>query len=95
MQQLPTGGAMSSVEAGEARVRAVISGFEDGVSIAALNTAESTVISGDSDTAQAKLDAIEALGHHTVRNPAEIGDTVAKAVAESGVGLGNGPGTGA
>ncbi|MEX0754593.1 MAG: succinate--CoA ligase subunit alpha [Actinomycetota bacterium] len=53
------------------------------------------VISGDSDTAQAKLDAIEALGHHTVRNPAEIGETVAKAVAESGVGLGDGSRTGA
>ena len=34
------------------------------------------VIAGDSDTADAKLDAIEATGHHTVRNPADIGDTV-------------------
>ena len=34
------------------------------------------VISGDSDTATAKLDAIEALGHAVVRNPADIGDTV-------------------
>jgi len=32
------------------------------------------VISGESDTATAKLDAIEALGHRVVRNPAEIGD---------------------
>ena len=38
------------------------------------------VISGDSDTATAKLDAIEALGHHVVRNPADIGDTVLRAV---------------
>jgi succinyl-CoA synthetase alpha subunit/malate-CoA ligase subunit alpha len=42
------------------------------------------VISGDSDTATAKLDAIEALGHRVVRNPAEIGDTVLRAVKETG-----------
>jgi succinyl-CoA synthetase alpha subunit/malate-CoA ligase subunit alpha len=38
------------------------------------------VISGDSDTAQAKLDAMEALGLLTVRNPALIGQTVARAL---------------
>jgi succinyl-CoA synthetase alpha subunit/malate-CoA ligase subunit alpha len=42
------------------------------------------VIAGDSDTATAKLDAIEALGHFTVRNPADIGDTVARAMKEAG-----------
>ena len=42
------------------------------------------VISGDADTATAKLDAIEALGHRVVRNPADIGDTVFRAVKESG-----------
>ena len=42
------------------------------------------VISGESDTATAKLDAIEALGHHTVRNPADIGDTVPRAVEGGG-----------
>jgi succinyl-CoA synthetase alpha subunit/malate-CoA ligase subunit alpha len=42
------------------------------------------VISGESDTATAKLDAIEALGHHTVRNPADIGDTVLRALKEAG-----------
>jgi succinyl-CoA synthetase alpha subunit/malate-CoA ligase subunit alpha len=42
------------------------------------------VISGESDTATAKLDAIEALGHHTVRNPADIGDTVLWALKEAG-----------
>jgi succinyl-CoA synthetase alpha subunit/malate-CoA ligase subunit alpha len=40
------------------------------------------VISGDSDTATVKLDAIEALGHHTVRNPADIGDTVLRVLKE-------------
>jgi succinyl-CoA synthetase alpha subunit/malate-CoA ligase subunit alpha len=42
------------------------------------------VIAGDSDTAMAKLDAIESLGHRVVRNPAEIGDTVLRAVKETG-----------
>ncbi len=51
------------------------------------------VISGDSDTATAKLDAIQALGHHTVRNPAEIGDTVLRALKEAGERLGSGSGT--
>jgi succinyl-CoA synthetase alpha subunit len=50
------------------------------------------VISGDSDTANAKLDAIQALGHHTVRNPADIGDTVMRAVKESGERIGIGTG---
>jgi succinyl-CoA synthetase alpha subunit len=42
------------------------------------------VISGDSDTATAKLDAIEALGHRVVRNPAEIGETVLRTAKGSG-----------
>jgi len=42
------------------------------------------VISGDSDAATAKLDAIEALGHRVVRNPADIGDTVLRIVKELG-----------
>jgi succinyl-CoA synthetase alpha subunit/malate-CoA ligase subunit alpha len=44
------------------------------------------VIAGDSDTATAKLDAIGAIGHRVVRNPAEIGDTVLRAVKEAGSG---------
>jgi len=50
------------------------------------------VISGDTDTATAKLDAIEALGHRTVRNPADIGDTVLRAVKETGDRVGTGTG---
>jgi succinyl-CoA synthetase alpha subunit/malate-CoA ligase subunit alpha len=50
------------------------------------------VIAGDSDTATAKLDAIEALGHHTVRNPADIGDTVHRALNEAGERVATGPG---
>ena len=40
------------------------------------------VVAGESDTAVAKMDAIEALGLFVVRNPAEIGRTVARALAE-------------
>jgi succinyl-CoA synthetase alpha subunit/malate-CoA ligase subunit alpha len=43
------------------------------------------VIAGDSDTAQAKLDAMEELGLLVVRNPAEIGITVARALEHAGL----------
>lgn len=39
------------------------------------------IISGESDTAVAKMNAMEALGVHVVRNPAEIGATVKRALA--------------
>ncbi len=42
------------------------------------------VISGDADTATAKLDAIESFGHRVVRNPADIGDAVLLSVKEQG-----------
>jgi succinyl-CoA synthetase alpha subunit len=42
------------------------------------------VIAGDSDTATAKLDAIEATGHHVVRNPADIGETVQRVLKGAG-----------
>jgi succinyl-CoA synthetase alpha subunit len=45
------------------------------------------VIAGESDTATAKLDAMESLGLYTVRNPADIGATVARALKESGAGV--------
>ena len=44
------------------------------------------MISGDADTATAKLDAMERLGLYTVRNPADIGRTVARALQELGAG---------
>jgi succinyl-CoA synthetase alpha subunit/malate-CoA ligase subunit alpha len=50
------------------------------------------VISGDSDTATAKLDAIEALGHATVRNPADIGDTVLRVLKDGGERVATGAG---
>lgn len=43
------------------------------------------VIAGDSDTAQAKLDVMEELGLLVVRNPAEIGTTVARALERAGL----------
>jgi succinyl-CoA synthetase alpha subunit len=50
------------------------------------------VISGDSDTATAKLDVMERLGLYTVRNPADIGDTVLRAMKEAGASAGSGAG---
>jgi succinyl-CoA synthetase alpha subunit len=50
------------------------------------------VISGDSDTATAKLHLMERLGLYTVRNPADIGDTVLRAMKEAGASVGSGAG---
>ena len=36
------------------------------------------IISGESDTAEAKMNRMEELGVHVVRNPADIGSTVAQ-----------------
>jgi succinyl-CoA synthetase alpha subunit len=45
------------------------------------------IVSGESDTATAKMDAMEELGLAVVRNPAQIGETVARVVHETGAGL--------
>ena len=45
------------------------------------------IVSGESDTATAKMDAMQALGLAVVRNPAQIGETVARVVRETGAGL--------
>ncbi|GMR03805.1 MAG: succinate--CoA ligase subunit alpha [Gammaproteobacteria bacterium] len=42
------------------------------------------IISGSSDTAQAKMDRMEELGIHVVRNPADIGATVERVLSQSG-----------
>ncbi len=42
------------------------------------------IISGDSDTAQAKMDRMEELGIHVVRNPADIGATVERVLSQPG-----------
>ena len=43
------------------------------------------IIAGESDTANAKMDAMEALGHYVARNPARIGQTVLRALEERGI----------
>jgi len=43
------------------------------------------IISGESDTARAKMDAMEELGLYVARNPAHIGQTVLHALMENGI----------
>jgi succinyl-CoA synthetase alpha subunit len=43
------------------------------------------IISGEADTANAKMDAMEALGLYVARNPAHIGKTVLRAMQEHGI----------
>jgi succinyl-CoA synthetase alpha subunit/malate-CoA ligase subunit alpha len=43
------------------------------------------IIAGDSDTAKAKMDLMEELGLYVARNPAQIGQTVLRALKEHGI----------
>ncbi len=43
------------------------------------------IISSETDTASAKMDAMEALGLYVARNPAHIGQTVLRAMREHGI----------
>jgi succinyl-CoA synthetase alpha subunit/malate-CoA ligase subunit alpha len=43
------------------------------------------IISNESDTASAKMDAMEELGHYVARNPAHIGETVLRAMKERNI----------
>ncbi|MGW7409946.1 type I polyketide synthase [Streptomyces sp. NPDC054833] len=67
MQALPAGGAMIAVQAAEDEVRARIGDRTDRVSIAALNAADSVVVSGDEDLATEIADAFAALGRKISR----------------------------
>ena len=60
MQQLPGGGAMAAVMAGEALVRDAVAPFADRVAIAALNGPSNTVISGDGNAVTAILESLAA-----------------------------------
>ncbi|WP_218651874.1 type I polyketide synthase [Nostoc sp. C052] len=62
MQQLPTEGMMVSLLAPFAQVQQVTAPYSDWVSIAAINSPESTVISGQIDAVQAIVSQLEKLG---------------------------------
>jgi mycoketide-CoA synthase len=63
MAQLPTGGAMITIQAPENHVLPTLEGLEHKVSIAAVNSPTHTVISGDTDT----IDALEQTHWHNVK----------------------------
>ncbi|MEU7104978.1 type I polyketide synthase [Streptomyces sp. NPDC046215] len=67
MEALPTGGAMVAVEATEDDVRPLLAGFEDRVSIAAVNGPTSLVLSGDEEPTLQVAALVEALGRKTKR----------------------------
>ncbi|MFI1004992.1 acyltransferase domain-containing protein, partial [Streptomyces galbus] len=62
MQSAPTGGTMIAVQATEAEVAAHLS---DGVDIAALNSPDSTVVSGDPDAVRRLAEHFAGLGRRT------------------------------
>jgi acyl transferase domain-containing protein/acyl carrier protein len=59
MQTLPLGGRMVAIFADEARVTAAIKLFKGQISIAAINSPENIVISGESDAVQTVLQKLE------------------------------------
>ena len=69
MQALATGGAMAAVFTSEARVAQALVGYSDTLSIAAVNSAENIVISGEATALSQVLDALqaEAIGHRRLK----------------------------
>ncbi|WP_344432404.1 acyltransferase domain-containing protein, partial [Amycolatopsis minnesotensis] len=61
MQDLPPGGVMASVRAGQDRVRAVIEGVS-GVAVAAVNGTDAVVLSGTQDAVEPVVASLEAEG---------------------------------
>ncbi len=43
------------------------------------------IIAGEDDTARAKMDVMEEMGLYVARNPAQIGETVSRALKENGI----------
>ncbi|MCX5387480.1 type I polyketide synthase [Streptomyces sp. NBC_00083] len=66
MQTAPTGGTMIAIQAGEDDVTPHLTDHP-GVTIAALNTPHTTVISGDTQTAEDIAERLRAQGHKTTR----------------------------
>ncbi|WP_434095681.1 SDR family NAD(P)-dependent oxidoreductase, partial [Streptomyces humidus] len=67
MQQLPDGGAMLAVQAGEAEVAEYLRTYEDRVSLAAVNGPASVVVSGDEDAVEELAQAWREAGLRTKR----------------------------
>ncbi len=67
MQELPDGGAMVSVQAGEAEVVEALLPYEGRVSVAAVNGPVSVVVSGDEDAVAELAEAWRAAGLRTKR----------------------------
>ncbi|GCB89534.1 putative polyketide synthase [Streptomyces noursei] len=67
MAALPAGGAMTSVEATEDEVTAVLAPYEGRAAIAAVNTPTSLVVSGDEDAVHAVAAHFEERGRRTKR----------------------------
>ncbi|WP_396623724.1 SDR family NAD(P)-dependent oxidoreductase, partial [Luteitalea sp.] len=65
MQELPAGGVMVSVAAGEDRVRAALAGDEDRVAVAGVNAPQQTVISGEQAAVAAVVETLSAEGVRT------------------------------
>ncbi|EID52344.1 polyketide synthase family protein, partial [Saccharomonospora xinjiangensis XJ-54] len=69
MQALPSGGAMVSVRDTESAVAESLAGLTDRVSIAAVNTADSVVVSGDAEVLDGLVADWTAAGRRTRRLP--------------------------
>ncbi|WP_367319610.1 type I polyketide synthase [Streptomyces sp. HUAS ZL42] len=67
MQQLPSGGAMVSVQASEQEILPTLAGREDQVSVAAVNGPLSTVLAGDEDAVLAVAEQWRERGRKTRR----------------------------
>ncbi|MFB7501997.1 beta-ketoacyl synthase N-terminal-like domain-containing protein [Streptomyces broussonetiae] len=65
IQQLPPGGAMRAVRAGEPEVREALAPYAARVAVAAVNGTDEVVISGAADAVDAVAGALQERGHHS------------------------------